>query len=141
MRLFLDTHGNEMVSQTVEESENDLSHSKTKGTRGRLYSIHRVLIDNKEILTRPAIALIPSIFSLLFFIISFTLDCQNIDQSNMRYLMIIFYFISFVPQMITFLLYIYPSSFYFNEWRLTKLGRWTMFYQQTSTMHFSTQQV
>ena len=130
-----------MSSQIEEEGKNDLNHSKTKNTRHRLHLICHLFTNNKEIITRPMIALIPSIFSVLYFIGSFSLNCQNIHQNNMRYLMIVFYFISFIPQMITFLLYVYPSSLYFSEWRLTIFGQWTMSCRQSSstkhTMIFS----
>lgn len=87
-------------------------------------------------ITRPIITVIPSIFSLFslpLFIASFSLACRNIENSSLRYLLIIFYFISFIPQMMTFFFYIYPSTLYFNEWRLTKIGQWIMSYRQQSS--------
>jgi hypothetical protein len=101
--------------------------NKTKEVHHRLHLLRDILNDNKEIITRPTIALIPSIFALFslpLFILSFSLSCQNLESNPMRYPMIAFYVISFIPQIITFLLYVYPSSLYFNEWHLTKIGQW-----------------
>jgi hypothetical protein len=100
---------------------------KTKETHHRLNLLRDVLNDNKEMISRPTITLIPSIFSLFslpLFVTSFSLRCQNIENSPMRYALIVFYFLSFIPQIITFFLYVYPSSLYFNEWRLTRIGQW-----------------
>jgi hypothetical protein len=84
-------------------------------------------------ISRPAITLIPSTFSLFslpLFITSLTLGCRNIETSSLRYPLIVFYFISFIPQVITFFLYVYPSSLYFNEWRLTRIGQWIIALRQ-----------
>jgi hypothetical protein len=91
-----------------------------------------VLIDNKELVIGPGITLIPQLFSLPLFIISFTLYCQNLENSWVRYLLIVSYFTSFIPQLISFMLYVLPSSFYSKEWRATKIGRWLFDFFQHS---------
>ncbi|UJR07875.1 hypothetical protein I4U23_012157 [Adineta vaga] len=99
---------------------------KTKETRYRFNVLRDVLNDHKEMIARPAVTLVPSMFSLFsmpIFIASFSLGCQNLENNPIRYLLIVLYFISFIPQMITFFLYVYPSSLYFNEWRLTNIGQ------------------
>jgi hypothetical protein len=104
-----------------------LENIKTKETRRRFNLLRGVLNDHKEMITRPAVTLVPSVFSLFslpLFIASFSLGCQNLENSPVRYLLIAFYFISFIPQIITFFLYVYPSSLYFNEWHLTRIGQW-----------------
>ena len=81
---------------------------------------------NREMITRPAITLVPSIFSLFslpFLIISFSLGCQNLDANPLRYVLIFFYFTTFLPQMLMFVLYIYPSSFYWKEWQSVIISR------------------
>ena len=86
--------------------------------------LRNVLNENREMITRPAITLIPSIFSLFslsFLIISFSLGCQNLEDNPLRYLLIIFYFVTFFPQMLMFYLYIYPSSLYWKEWQSTTI--------------------
>ena len=87
----------------------------------RIRFILNVLNENRELVIGPGLTLIPQLFSLPLFISSFTLDCQNIENSWIRYLLIISYWTSFTPQMISFFLYISPSSFYSDEWRKTKL--------------------
>ena len=85
-----------------------------------------VLNENREIITRPVITVVPSMFSLFslpFLIVGFSLGCQISENSSIRYLLIAFYFLTFVPQMATFLLYIYPSSFYRREWQATSLSK------------------
>ena len=88
--------------------------------RQRIRFILSVLNENKELVIGPGITLIPQLFSLPLFIFSFTFNCRNIENSWLRYLLIASYWASFTPQLTSFFLYIYPSSFYFNEWRKTK---------------------
>lgn len=93
----------------------------------RFELLRDVLNQNKESISRPAISLIPSIFNLFslpLFVSSFSVGCTNLETSPLRYLFITFYLILFIPQMLTFYLYIYPSSLYLSEWRLTKIGMW-----------------
>ncbi|CAF1582207.1 unnamed protein product [Adineta ricciae] len=91
--------------------------------RNYLQFVFNVLSDNKELIIGPSITLVPQLFSLPLFIISFTLYCQNLENSQMRYLLIVSYFTSFIPQIISFMLYIFPSSFYSTEWHATRIGR------------------
>jgi hypothetical protein len=124
-------------TDTVEAEDNGNKNLKTKETRHRLYVLRDVISDNKEIISRPTITLIPSIFSLFslpLFIISFSLGCRNIENHPIRYALIVFNFVSFIPQIITFFLYVYPSSLYFNEWRLTRIGQWIIALRGQSTV-------
>ena len=93
---------------------------------GRRTVFQSVLHENRELITRPAIILVPSIFSLFslaFFIASFSLGCQSLEKNPLRYLLITFYFITFIPQTAMFFLYIYPSSFYWKEWQATTINQ------------------
>ena len=91
--------------------------------RARLRLIIDVLIEKKEFVVGPAITLVPQLFSLPLFLSSFIFNCQNLDDSWLRYFLIVFYWISFTPQWTSFFLYISPSSFYLSEWRKSNLGR------------------
>jgi hypothetical protein len=92
--------------------------------------VFNVLSDNKELVIGPGITVVPQLFSLPLFIISFTLYCQTLENSWVRYLLIVSYFTSFIPQMISFVLYVLPSSFYSTEWHATKIGQWiSVFFQ------------
>ena len=103
------------------EVQND--QSALMNIRQRSLFILSVLKENRELVIGPGITLIPQVFSLPFFISSFTLDCQNIENSWLRYLLIASYWASFTPQLTSFFLYISPSSFYSGEWRKTKTGQ------------------
>ena len=98
----------------------------TEGVHNRRNAFRDVMQQNSEMITRPAITLIPSIFSLFslpLLIVSFSLSCQNLENSRLRYLLIRCYFVGFIPQIFTFCLYIYPSSFYWKEWQKTAISR------------------
>ena len=104
---------------TVIRTKMNLHRQKTKRN-----VLRNVLNENKEMIARPAITLVPSsfsLFSLPLFILGFSLGCRNIDTHPLRYVALTFYFLTFIPSMITFVLYIYPSSFYRKEWENTTL--------------------
>lgn len=97
--------------------------SRAMNFLGRVRFIFSVLIENQELVLGPGLTLIPQLFSLPLIISSFTLNCQNIENNWIRYLLMCSYWISFTPQMTSFFLYISPSSFYCDEWHKTKLGK------------------
>jgi hypothetical protein len=100
-----------------------INQSALINVRQRIRFIIGVLNENKELVVGPGITLIPQLFSLPLFISSFTLDCRNIENSWLRYLLIASYWTSFTPQLTSFFLYISPSSLYSGEWRKTKMGQ------------------
>ena len=83
-----------------------------------------VLRERKELVIGPAITLIPLSFSLPLIIAGFILNCENLENTWFRYLLIVSYCATLTPQLTSFFLYISPSSFYLGEWRKTKLARW-----------------
>ncbi|CAF0816639.1 unnamed protein product [Adineta ricciae] len=92
-------------------------------SQSRLELFREVLYENKELIIGPAVTLVPQLFSLPLFITSLTLACQTIETSSIRYLIIISYFITFIPQLISFFLYVSPSSLYSHEWHATDLSK------------------
>jgi hypothetical protein len=92
-------------------------------TQNKFRLLTDVFIENKEFIVAPAFTLIPQFFSLPFFIASFSMACQNFHGSRLRYLLITSYMTTFIPQLISFFLYISPSSFYLNEWHETKISK------------------
>jgi len=98
--------------------------------QNRFILFRNVLFENQELIIGPAFTLIPQIFSLPLFIISVVFACQDIKTSSLRYLVIVSYLTSFIPQLITFFLYISPSSFYTREWRATNLEKWINHFNQ-----------
>ena len=83
-----------------------------------------VLRENKELVVGPAITLIPLSFSLPLVVAGFALNCENLENSSIRYFLIASYCATLTPQCTSFLLYISPSSLYMVEWRKTKIVRW-----------------
>jgi hypothetical protein len=80
-----------------------------------------LLILNKELISAPSMTLLPQLFSLPQFILSFSLSCQELKVNWQRYLLIISYFLTYLPQVLLYILYITPSTFYKNEFHETKL--------------------
>ena len=98
--------------------------ANTDAVHNRRNVFRGVLREHSEMITRPAITLVPSIFSLFslpLLIVSFSLGCQNLENSPLRYLLITCNFITYIPQILTFCLYVYPSSFYCQEWQATTI--------------------
>ena len=83
-----------------------------------------VLSDNKELIIGPGLTLVPQLFSLPLFVAAFALDCQNLERSGLRHLLIVSYWRSSIPQLTSFFLYVSPSSFYFHQWRQTRIAKW-----------------
>jgi hypothetical protein len=109
---------------TIEKSEiTETRQTRLTRFRTRFHLICDVLSENKELVIGPGITLVPQLFSLLLFVISFTLYCRNLETSWVRYLLISSYFTSLIPQMISFMLYIFPSSFYSLDWHATKMSQ------------------
>jgi hypothetical protein len=104
--------------------DDEITESPSVKPQNRLLFLRDVLIENKELILGPGITLIPQLFSLPLLIISIVFACQNIETNSIRYLLIISYLTSFIPQLTSYFLYISPSSFYKQEWRLTKLRKW-----------------
>ncbi len=77
--------------------------------------------ENKELILAPLVTMLPQIFALPQFILSFSLACQEFNVNWQRYLLIISYFITYLPQVLSYKLYISPSSFYKNEFHATEL--------------------
>jgi hypothetical protein len=111
------------TKRNFEQNRVPLPESARINFRTNLRLVCDVLSEHKELVIGPGITLVPQLFSLPLFIISFTLYCQNLESSWVRYLLIVSYFTSFIPQLISFILYILPSSFYSTEWHATKMGQ------------------
>jgi hypothetical protein len=90
-------------------------------------SIFRVYIDllmkSKELILAPLVTMLPQLFSLPQFILSFSLACQEFNVNWQRYLLIISYFITYLPQVLSFKLYVSPSTLYKGEFYATKLNK------------------
>jgi hypothetical protein len=78
---------------------------------------------NKDLIMAPLATMVPQLFSLPQLIISFSLSCQEFKIGWQRYLLIISYFILYLPQVLSYKLYVSPSSFYKEEFHATKLNQ------------------
>lgn len=103
----------------------------------RLQLLRDVITENKELVIAPTFTLVPQLFSLPIFFASLLLACQTIETSPIRYLFITSCFAAFIPQFLTFFLYIKPSSFYSKQWHSTDLNQriagWTKFHRSQTT--------
>jgi hypothetical protein len=89
-----------------------------KKNRWQLFFEH---IKKKKEIYVPCMMIIRS--ALPQFIISFSLACTQFNTKWIRYLLIIAYFLSYIPQVLTFHLYVQPSTFFLMEFYSTKTGR------------------
>ena len=115
---------NTRKASSNQQDQTVVTQSRMTNIRNDVHLVWQVLRENKELIIGPAITLIPQLFSLPLFIASFTLYCQNLENSWMRYVLIVCYFIRFIPPMTSFMLYVYPSSFYSSQWSATKISQW-----------------
>jgi hypothetical protein len=56
-------------------------------------------------------------------VLSFSYACSELKQSWQRYILLTAYFLSYLPQMLGFILYVLPSTTYSNEFRQTVVGK------------------
>jgi hypothetical protein len=113
------------TKRNYEKNKTPLTEGNRISSRMNFRLVWNVLCEHKELVIGPGITLVPQLFSLPLFIISFTLYCQNLENSWVRYLLIVSYFTSFIPQLISFMLYVLPSTFYSTQWRATVIGQLT----------------
>ncbi|CAF4251114.1 unnamed protein product, partial [Adineta steineri] len=74
----------------------------------------------KEQYITPIIIIISSLPQI---ILAFSYSCTELKQSWQRYTLLTTYFLSYLPQMLGFILYVLPSTTYSNEFRQTPIGR------------------
>ncbi len=97
--------------------------SSTRNVRMTLGVYVDLWIKNKDLIMAPLATMVPQLFSLPQLIISFSLSCQEFKIDWQRYLLIIFYFVLYLPQVLSYKLYVSPSSFYKEEFHATKLNQ------------------
>ena len=106
------------------KSDSANSAAISQKSRSRVALLLDVLNENSDLILAPAITIVPQLFSLPLYIVAFLLICQNLETNALRYMLIVCYFTSFLPQLISFLLYVTPSSFFSQEWHATVLAKW-----------------
>lgn len=95
-----------------------------------------LLMKRKELILAPLVVMLPQLFSLPQFIFSLSLACQEFQINWQRYLLILSYFVTYLPQALSYKLYISPSSFYTEQYHATKLyhriSRWRAALRRTN---------
>ena len=116
-----------IVRRRVTAKKSDLAGSLTKG-RSPLRIYLRLLKKNKELILAPSVTMLPQLFFLPQFILSFSFACREFNIAWQRYLLIIAFFITYLPQVFSYKLYISYSSLYTEEFHATNLyqtiSRW-----------------
>jgi hypothetical protein len=97
--------------------------SSTRNVRMTLGVYLDLWVENKDLIMAPLATMVPQLFSLPQLIISFSLSCQELKIGWQRYLLIISYFILYLPQVLSYKLYISSSSFYTEQFHATKLNK------------------
>jgi hypothetical protein len=82
-----------------------------------------VLHENIDLIFGPAITIVPQLFSLPQLILSSVIGCDNFGTTTVTYFFIVSFFVSFTPQLISFLLYVKSSSVYYAHFRSTSVGK------------------
>jgi hypothetical protein len=108
------------VSATAKKEDHS---SSTRNARMTLGVYLDLWVKNKDLIMAPLATMVPQLFSLPQLIISFSLSCQELKIDWQRYLLIISYFVLYLPQVLSYKLYISPSSFYKEEFHSTKLNK------------------
>ena len=100
----------------------------TTNIRSRFRVYLDLLKKYKELILPPSVTMLPQLFSLPQFILSFSFACQEFKLAWQRYLLIVAFFITYLPQVFLYKLYISPSTFYTEEFHATNLykriSRW-----------------
>jgi hypothetical protein len=78
------------------------------------------IIVQKELFIPPLIIIASALPQL---IISFNFACKELHNPWQRYILTVAYFLSYLPQTLTFLLYIQPSTFFKSEFHVTLIGK------------------
>ena len=80
----------------------------------------RQLKKQKEQYITPIIIVLSSLPQI---ILSFSYACTELRQSWQRYILLTAYFLSYLPQMLGYILYVLPSTTYSEEFRRTAIGK------------------
>ena len=80
----------------------------------------RQLKEQKEQYVTPMIIILSSLPQI---IVSFSYACSELKQSWQRYTLLTTYFLSYLPQMLGFILYVLPSTTYSQEFHQTAMGK------------------
>jgi hypothetical protein len=100
-----------------------ITQSRAKTRReGKNVSFNNLLMQQfkkqKELYINPAIIILSALPQI---VLSFSIACTELSSAWQRYLLLITYFLSYLPQMISLVLHILPSTLYKREFHETSL--------------------
>lgn len=112
----------QVISITVTIMRTAVSRAKTRGNSRETFAMlfMKQFRTQKENYVTPMILVFSSLPQA---ILSFSYACTELKQSWQRYTLLITYFLSYLPQILGFLLYVLPSATFSKEFCLTQLGK------------------
>jgi hypothetical protein len=100
------------------------SRSRTSNNRDPLIEyIKRQFKSQKELYIPPSVIIVSGLPQI---ILSFSFACLELVRWQ-QHLLLVAYFLSFVPQLLGFILFVLPSSNYLKEFQATKLSKTILF--------------
>jgi hypothetical protein len=121
----------QFISITVLIIKITLSRARTNKNNNRqtLTDLFKKQFKNQaELYVTPTIILLSSLPQI---ILSFSYTCTELKQAGQRYGLLTTYFLSYLPQILGFILYVLPSKTYSDEFRQTPIGKCLMRQQRT----------
>jgi hypothetical protein len=112
----------QMISITIMIIRIATSRARTSGSQRDTFAglLKKQLKTQKELYVTPMIIILSSLPQT---ILSFSYACHELNQSWQRYTLLAAYFLSYLPQMLGFILYVLPSTIFSEEFRQTIIGK------------------
>jgi hypothetical protein len=122
----------QVISITVLIIQITVSRARTSGNRQQTFFdlFRRQLKTQKEQYVTPTIIILSSLPQA---ILSFSYACTELKQSWQRYTLLTTYLLSYLPQMLGFILYVLSSTTFSEEFRQTIVGKRILRQQRIST--------
>ncbi|CAF1418976.1 unnamed protein product [Adineta steineri] len=113
----------QIISITILIIQVACSRARTRGENNQQTFVSVFMTQlktQKEQYVTPVIIVLSSLPQI---ILSFSYACSELKQSWQRYTLLTTYFLSYIPQMLGFILYVLPSKTYSEEFRQTLIGK------------------
>lgn len=109
------------------------SRARSRGNQRETFGeiFRKQLKTQKELYLTPLIIILSSLPQI---ILSFSYACGGFNQSWQRYTLLVAYFLSYLPQVLGFILYVLPSTAFSEEFRQTSIGKVVFRQRQSSTI-------
>jgi hypothetical protein len=111
----------QVISITVLIVQTARSRARTSGTSQQTFVdlFKKQLKMQKELYITPMVIVFSSLPAT---ILSFSYACTELNQSWQRYTLLTAYFLSYLPQILGFILYVLPSTMFKQEFQQTMIG-------------------